>query len=757
MWYTSPTHVLLILLWLAAAPAAVGHRSAHAQDTTQPAAVEFADSPSLLVAVTDTVDADALRELAAAHELTVVRFWPPFRLAELALNESVLQAGASSLTWQHAALAARQAALVELPQVRHVSLDVAIEAAGVGRAQPSLPSDPLAADQWGLSVIGAPEGWTITEGNSTTTVALIDSGLDIEHEEFHSGTLWVNPAEESGIPGKDDDENGFVDDYHGWDWIDDDGAINDAFGHGTHVGGTIAAANNETGIAGLARAVRILPLRVLDKRGRGRLSDLIDAIHYAVEQEVDVINLSLVLQFEAPALGDVIRAAHARDIILVAAAGNASLHVLWPAAYAETVAVVATDRNDLAAEFNNHGPEVDLAAPGVDIISTFPSNRYRRISGTSVATAHVSALAALVRSLRPDMDQADLLALLRRTASDINGEDFPGYDEHTGSGRIDFGAALHDASTGLNLQTGDVKQQVFPEQAVVYPIQVTTSVGDRPVAGAVVYYDLVRLGEETDPQSVIELSGRMLTDAEGVADVTFTAPAAPGELELRARVGDATHEIPLRVLPPPAALHVTGPLTTTVAERHGDKLHITILDDEGEPYPGDVPVHVHASGGTFANSQKQLEMVVENSILNVRFFPPETSGHVNIGVEVGHLRRYHGIEIVPGPAAYVTLHVPATISSEQNGVQLPIRIEAGDAYDNPVRDGQRILLSSDAGTLTSAEPATQHGAATAILQIPAEYQGQIRVQAAIPGTSIRDAAEIAVLQPVVWLSYITHQ
>ena len=248
------------------------------------------------------------------------------------------------------------------------------------RDQPS-----LGGELWNLDMIGAPEAWTAsTNGRGTTgadvTIAVIDTGIDYNHHEF-KGRIGA-----------------------GYDFVDGDSIAEDANGHGTHVAGTIAAAKDGHGITGVAHDATIMPIRVLDKNGAGYLSDVIRGIRWATNNGADVINLSLGGSGYSQAMADAIRHASRRGTVVVMAAGNAGgASPEYPAAHAieHGIAVGAIRRDGRIAGFSNRAGSQPLdyvTAPGVDITSTLPGNRYGRYSGTSMAAPHVAGVAGLLKS-----------------------------------------------------------------------------------------------------------------------------------------------------------------------------------------------------------------------------------------------------------------------------------------------------------------------------------------------------------------------
>ncbi len=265
-------------------------------------------------------------------------------------------------------------------------------------------NDPFIRDgsQWGTMQTRAPLAWGTNRG-AGALVAVIDSGITLSNPDLF-GNVWRNAAE---VPnnGLDDDGNGFVDDYHGADWIDGDGNPNDEAGHGTHVAGTVAAvSDNGVGGAGVAPHATVLPLRFLDRNGAGNVGDAIAAIEYAVSKGVDVINASWGGPAYSAPLEAAIRLAGQHGVVFVAAAGNDGTNndiaPNYPASMnlPTMISVAASERSDGLAGFSNYGRNtVDVAAPGAEILSTL-GNGFGYYSGTSMAAPHVAGVAALLRA-----------------------------------------------------------------------------------------------------------------------------------------------------------------------------------------------------------------------------------------------------------------------------------------------------------------------------------------------------------------------
>ena len=299
------------------------------------------------------------------------------------------------------------------------------------------PVSGLVQQQYALEKLSIYEAWEVELGSPEIVVAVIDSGVDAAHPDL-APRMWANPNElENGI---DDDGNGYVDDLRGWDFVEDDNTPLDLADHGTHVAGIIAARGRySNGVAGVAN-VTIMPLRVLDANRQGVDTDVAIAINYAVRNGADIINVSLGGASSSAALRNACLAAERAGILVVAAVGNqGGTAALYPAGYETVIGVAAVDENDSSPAFSNSSDAVDLAAPGVNILSTVLNGRFGFRSGTSMATAYVAGIAALARSMHPDWTPAQLRTALIATADDVN---ISGWDAKTGYGRVNAIKAL---------------------------------------------------------------------------------------------------------------------------------------------------------------------------------------------------------------------------------------------------------------------------------------------------------------------------
>jgi thermitase len=275
------------------------------------------------------------------------------------------------------------------------------------------PNDPYYAGgfQWDLLKVQAPAAWDVTTGSATVSVAVLDTGVDLLHPDLQGKV--VASANFSGTA-----------------------TVTDVNGHGTHVAGTIGAAtNNNQGIAGLGYNTTLMNVKVMGDNGSGSFFAVAHGLVWAVDNGAKVINMSLGAQFQNATLEDAIDYAWSKGVVIVAAAGNESSSTpFYPAAYENVIAVASTDMFDRLAPSSDFGAWVDVAAPGGNIYSTLPNNRYASLSGTSVASPHVAGLAALVFTRVTDANANGVLNDEVRSCIEQNADNI-GIDE-IGSGRI---------------------------------------------------------------------------------------------------------------------------------------------------------------------------------------------------------------------------------------------------------------------------------------------------------------------------------
>lgn len=339
----------------------------------------------------------------------------------------------------------------------------------------NIPNDPYLssvgswgkpyADLWGHFAINAPAAWNTTIGTGVV-VAVIDTGLDPTHPDI-AANIWTNPREIAGN-GLDDDGNGLADDIQGWDFIGPDASNPvqsnhplDHHGHGTHVAGTIAATgNNALGIPGVAWGAKVMPVKALDDHGLGWDSTLAPAIRYAANSGADIINASWGGSGTSQAITEAVQYATGLGVVFVAAAGNSGDDALnmFPANILEAITVAAAGPGNTLSGFSNYGTKIDVAAPGVDILSLRASGvmlgplvgtQYMRLSGTSMAAPHVSGVVALLLSRNPNLSVEDVRQILRGSAAPQSGVEWS----------PDFGPGILDAQSALSL-TGVLQTRI---------------------------------------------------------------------------------------------------------------------------------------------------------------------------------------------------------------------------------------------------------------------------------------------------------
>ncbi len=312
------------------------------------------------------------------------------------------------------------------------------------------PNDPYFRYQYALSNTGqqvgstgpsgtagddieAPGAWGETKGKAEVTIAIVDTGVDMLHPDLKAKIK-----------------------SSGKDFVNGDDDATDDNGHGTMVAGIAAAdTDNNVGIAGVAWNCKILPVKVIDAEGNGYYDQIVSGIRWAADNGAAAINMSIGGEETADMLRDAVKYAHDKGVVVCAAAGNEGTTVLYPAAYdAYVLAVAATDYNDTRPTWSNHGPQVDVAAPGVRVACPVPTwfwaanggsasdAPYAFADGTSMSTPHVTGLAALIAGLKPSLSTDSVMDVIRYSADDVNSGSKPGRDDDIGYGRINMSKAL---------------------------------------------------------------------------------------------------------------------------------------------------------------------------------------------------------------------------------------------------------------------------------------------------------------------------
>lgn len=324
---------------------------------------------------------------------------------------------------------ASERALQGLVEVARVEPDVLVYTQD--RPPKTPPPQPPEALPWGVDRIDADLVWDIDHNlavdaganvGAGVKVAVLDTGIDLDHPDLQAN---ITGGKNTISPGKTpDDDNG----------------------HGTHVAGIIAGVDNAIGVIGVAPGASLYAVKVLNRQGSGFTSDIIEGIQWSISAGVNVINMSFGTPSDSQALHDALISAYNSGIVLVAAAGNSGPGdntVLYPGAYSEVIAVSATDSSDAIASWSSRGPQVELAAPGVNISSTYKGGGYKTLSGTSMASPHVAGVAVLVIASGVT-DPAQVRARLQGTADDLGST---GPDQLYGYGLVDAQEAAMGVQT----------------------------------------------------------------------------------------------------------------------------------------------------------------------------------------------------------------------------------------------------------------------------------------------------------------------
>ncbi len=350
----------------------------------------------------------------------------------------------------------------DLPTIRK---DPAVESAQTSQnvRLAAVPNDPKFPDQWHLRNTGQDGGtvgadihavpaWNIATGLSSITVAVVDTGADLQHPDLQPN-IWTNVHE---IPGNsiDDDSDGYVDDVHGWNFTATSAQTpygnnnpQDDHGHGTSCAGLVAAVgNNGIGVTGVSWNSKIMPVKVVKADGQGEDIWVAQGIIYAVDAGADVISVSLVMDTDVPAVHSAVTYAISSGVTVVAAMGNDnSSTIRFPAAIPEVIAVGSTDHNDKRSWFSNIGTHIDVVAPGSDVVTTAlgsianPAATTNYFTGTSASTPIVAGMCAVVLSVNNTLSPNQMQNLIRQGADDLPPY---GFDISTGYGRVNLYATL---------------------------------------------------------------------------------------------------------------------------------------------------------------------------------------------------------------------------------------------------------------------------------------------------------------------------
>jgi subtilisin family serine protease len=524
----------------------------------------------------------------------------------------------------------------------------------------STPNDPLYSQLYGLNNTGqtggtfdadidAPEAWDISTGSHSIVVGDIDTGLDYNHPDI-AANVFTNPLEVPG-DGVDNDGNGFVDDVHGWDFVNDDNDPYDDNSHGTHTAGTIGAlGDNSVGVVGVNWNVQILPLKFLDAGGTGSTSDAVAALYYAIGLKNEGVNIKMTSNSwggggYSQALFDAIDASRQAGMLFIAAAGNASnnndVNPFYPANYQvdNLISVAATDHNDHLASFSDYGATtVALAAPGVNVVSTVPGG-YSSFSGTSMATPHVAGVAALAWSVNPDATYAQVKQAILDGADPV-----PALN-----GLVSTGGRLNAFHTlqlmGMNVTSTD---PAIGSVVTTTPLDYTIKFSSPYAAASVDASDLTVNG--------IPATSVSLTDADTLTFHYVVSPVTSQGLQsiqmaagavLRDSDGDPLHAfsgqfrydvLPLAVtsITPPSGSTVTAPLTSLVV-------------DFNEPYD---PASVSASDLSVSQGSVSGVSFVDADTVSYALSGVETESPLQVSIAAGALTDVYGNPNLAFAASY---------------------------------------------------------------------------------------------------------
>lgn len=336
-----------------------------------------------------------------------------------------------------------------------------------------VPND-LHPSQWALTKIQAMDAWNLSTGDTQIKIAIVDNAVSTVHEDLVSN-IWVNSAE---IPGNglDDDLNGYVDDYQGFDVADSDenpnppasAGASSPFTHGTHCAGIASAStNNGVGIASIGYNTSIIPVKCSPDASSSEglaLTNAYDGVYYAIQVNADIISMSFGSEISSLTGESLIAAASQVGIVLVAAAGNSATDAPhYPAAYQGVISVGATNQSDMITWFSNYGTTIDVMAPGAEIYSTLSGNgdEYGIKNGTSMACPLVAGLAGLVLAQDPTRTPLEVELLIESGCDDIDLLN-PGYVGMMGAGRIN---ALKTLDPSASVKIDEISLSIYPNPA----------------------------------------------------------------------------------------------------------------------------------------------------------------------------------------------------------------------------------------------------------------------------------------------------
>ncbi len=594
-----------------------------------------------------------------------------------------------------------------------------------------VPSDSLFSQLWGMHNTGqtggtadadidAPEAWEVATGNLAIRVGVIDTGIERTHPDL-AANMWINPNE-IAANNIDDDANGYIDDIRGRDFYNEDNDPTDDHGHGTHVAGTLGGSgNNGQGVTGVCWNVSLIGLKFLSSTGSGSTSDATEATLYATGIGVKLTSNSWGGGGYSQALKDAIDAADAAGILFVAAAGNSAtdsdLSPQYPAAYtsANIIAVAATDHFDAKASFSNYGATtVDLAAPGVSILSCARGGGFATLSGTSMATPHVAGACALLWSRRPALTNRNIKDLLLGSVDQIPSMTRKALSD----GRLNIRSALKSGVSvtpyGTQVSSSGFQGEPFTPTSRLYTL---TNLGDSPVAWTAAI---------SQPWLDLSSSSGTLAPA-GTATVTVTLNAAVAALGVGSHAAAVTFTDAAAgvTLSRPFNLTVLNPLTFSPAVGFASRGEIggpfapamagyTLTNNGSSPFDWSASasqpwLEASPSGGTLAPGQntllvvqlteaaEQLPQGLHNASLAIA---NETNGQtsaISVSLRVGPDRFTEIFDTTTNDTAYQTFtFTPGPVTSFYNVTR---RLAA--AFPTDPAGGTPLPLSDDSNIAVS--------------------------------------------------------
>lgn len=417
--------------------------------------------------------------------------------------------------------ARRLAELLKNPDVEYVVENKKVQAF-------HMPNDPDTSKQWSIAKVRAAEAWDLGVGSREVVVAVTDTGVDYTHPDIKDN-MWVNKKEVVGN-GIDDDQNGFVDDVYGYDFNGNDADPKDETGsqnpgHGTHCAGILGAVgDNNRGISGMSQKVSIMASRFLGADGSGDLMGAVKSIDYATANGAHIISASWgagVSANDAKPITEAIGRANDKGVIFIAAASNDGKnndgYEVYPAntPLPNVITVAASGSSDTKPSWSNYGQaKVSLSAPGENIFSTLPADKYGNLSGTSMATPLVSGLVALMLSHNPNLKPTEVKALLQASGTKV------------------------DIQTACNcrVDSAAVVQRVRSEELTIIPQAATIAPNETIQFGAWGGKAPYKFSSSSDTVATIDERGLLTAKAEGEVNVTVSDASNKTNQSLRIRV-----------------------------------------------------------------------------------------------------------------------------------------------------------------------------------------------------------------------------